>query len=341
MPILILMPILNVNVNVNVNVNAFSSLILENSFRALAARVSIRGSSGHGAHGVHDGVSILFSQKQNQNHNQDQNQNGYRSIADVVGGLHGGKYEFGGDAYASPSPSSSSFDGRGGKSRTTGIGRFASLLDDDDDGDDDDINDNEEEIPNWALKMQPPPRIVNADGDDDDINDNEEEIPNWALKMQPPPRIVNAQGEVGVETIHIKSNADPMDGMVHSSTVIIQNEERTWEKFYAKIMVLVCKEDGELITVPRTRTRDYTDNDIDADIDTDMDMMMNMNTCMVDVKPKSGHLAPRGGASNACDANKPYSDSVTLHIFHRPPKPKHSCSPEGEGKGYAILKKMN
>ena len=181
----------NVNVNVNVNVNAFSSLILENSFRALAARVSIRGSSGHGAHGVHDGVSILFSQKQNQNHNQDQNQNGYRSIADVVGGLHGGKYEFGGDAYASPSPSSSSFDGRGGKSRTTGIGRFASLLDDD------------------------------GDGDDDDINDNEEEIPNWALKMQPPPRIVNAQGEVGVETIHIKSNADPMDGMVHSSNVII------------------------------------------------------------------------------------------------------------------------
>lgn len=128
--------------------------------------------------------------------------------------------------------------------------------------------------------------------DDDDDDDNQEEIPNWARKMQPPAHIVNApiDSQMNVGKIHIKSNNAELNAIVHSSTVIIQNDERTWEKFHAKIMVL--KEDGEFVTVPRNY--------------------------MLDVKPKLGHLAPRGGASNACDANKPYSDSVTLHIFHRP-----------------------
>jgi hypothetical protein len=196
--------------------NPMNIILSKHSFSA-----SVRGSAGAGDDAPRPSLSILFSQ---QNGNQNQNQNGYRSIADVVGGLHGGKYEFGGD---SSSPSQS-FDGRGRGGK--GQSRFASLLDDDDDDDDDDNN--EEEIPNWALKMQPPPHIANA------------------------PMNVGAVGavgvaEIGVETISIKSNADPMDGMVHSSTVIIQNEERTWEKFHAKIMVR--NEDGEFITVARTK----------------------------------------------------------------------------------------
>ena len=38
------------------------------------------------------------------------------------------------------------------------------------------------------------------------------------------------------------------------------------------------------------------------------------------VRPRSGSLAPRGGASNACDASNPYSDSATIQsrsrLFH-------------------------
>mmetsp|Transcript_23132 Transcript_23132/g.34248 ORF Transcript_23132/g.34248 Transcript_23132/m.34248 type:complete len:110 (-) Transcript_23132:162-491(-) len=35
----------------------------------------------------------------------------------------------------------------------------------------------------------------------------------------------------------------------------------------------------------------------------------------VTLQPRSGSLAPRGGASNACDANKPYSDSVQIRVI--------------------------
>jgi len=177
----------------------------------------------------------------------------YRSIADVVGGLHGGKYQFNGD------------DGRGGG------GSAGSLFDN--------------EFSGYGSR-------------DDSCSSNEydeqdEEMPNWAVRMKPP---VPVPPESSLEVIYVPSNSNPMDGMVYSASIVIKNEERTWEKFYAKVMKRNA--DGEFVLLEKEK-----ENDHDHD--------------HVVVKPRSGDLAPRGGASNACDARKPYSDSVTIQIIHQ------------------------
>lgn len=172
----------------------------------------------------------------------------YRSIADVVGGLHGGKYQFDGGA-SSSYLDSSLFSGQGDCSSSQ--------------------NKEEEE-------------------------DNDE-IPNWAKQMQKQlPTVVTTQ------PLKVPSNADPMDGMVYSATVTIKNDERTWEKFYAK--VIYCDEAGNI-----------SSTDVDGCDGNSNDKMM---APMYIVKPKNGHLAPRGGASNACDETNPYSDSVNLRVIH-------------------------
>ncbi len=160
----------------------------------------------------------------------------YRSIADVVGGLHGGKYQFG--------PGSSSFD----QPNFSGTGSRRGINNPDDE--------EPEEIPNWVTRMKPL--------DTDDFHNN-------------------------ADIVSVQSNANKMDGMVHATTVVIQNQERTWEPFYAKVMIR--QESGDFVEVERGY--------------------------QLSVKPRFTHLAPRGGASNACDANKPYSDSVELKVFHQ------------------------
>mmetsp|Transcript_2672 Transcript_2672/g.4546 ORF Transcript_2672/g.4546 Transcript_2672/m.4546 type:complete len:254 (-) Transcript_2672:10-771(-) len=63
-----------------------------------------------------------------------------------------------------------------------------------------------------------------------------------------------------------------------SHTISITNDERSWEKYYA--YVLPNNNVQQLFRLSSLR----------------------------------GHLAPRGGASNACDASKPYSDSAHITI---------------------------
>lgn len=60
------------------------------------------------------------------------------------------------------------------------------------------------------------------------------------------------------------------------NTVSVTNEERSWEKFYA---IVHPPGDGTFV-----------------------------------LSPVSGSLAPRGGASNACDETKPYPDSATIAV---------------------------
>jgi len=62
-----------------------------------------------------------------------------------------------------------------------------------------------------------------------------------------------------------------------SHTIAITNDERSWEKYYAHIL-------------PSNVEQSFR------------------------ISPLRGHLAPRGGASNACDASKPYSDSAHVTI---------------------------
>jgi len=178
----------------------------------------------------------------------------YRSIGEVVGGLHGGKYLFdngigygGGDGDGFYT-TQSAFDGVGSSSCSS----------------------------NGEL------------GEEED-----EEMPNWAKKMQPPSEMSSTTGSDAYETIRIPSNSNPMDGMTYSAKIRIKNDERTWEKFYTKIM---CIENGRLCS--------------------EEEMGVEGKAKPFYVLPRSGHLAPRGGASNACDASNPYSDSVVLQIIH-------------------------
>ena len=154
----------------------------------------------------------------------------YRSIADVVGNLHGGKYQF--NNYGAVGAYDSEYSGCGSGEQYK-----------------------EEE---------------------------EEEMPKWAMRMEP------SQSDIEqAKLIVVPSNLDPMDGMVYYSLIKIQNEERTWEKFFVKIMAK--GQDGKFI---------------------------QQENGLFIAKPTSGSLAPRGGASNACDERNPYSDSAEIKIMH-------------------------
>jgi len=72
------------------------------------------------------------------------------------------------------------------------------------------------------------------------------------------------------------------DGEIQiGDSVQIKNEERTWETFYAFVLSSSSSSDE---TLPLT------------------------------VYPETGSLAPRGGAANVCDENKPYLDSASLTV---------------------------
>ena len=63
--------------------------------------------------------------------------------------------------------------------------------------------------------------------------------------------------------------------------MVLENEEISWEPFYAELV-------GH-----------------------------SESTCLLDLTPFNGTLAPRGGAENACDENKPYSDQCLLTVFRK------------------------
>jgi hypothetical protein len=64
--------------------------------------------------------------------------------------------------------------------------------------------------------------------------------------------------------------------------ITIKNDERSWEKFFAFVL---------------------PSNQVQQDI-----------KCPFEMHPTTGTLAPRGGASNACDASAPYSDSANISV---------------------------
>jgi hypothetical protein len=79
------------------------------------------------------------------------------------------------------------------------------------------------------------------------------------------------------------------NGKSQQLNVSIANKERTWERFYAKI-----------ITSPSTKNASPN------------------NHYHYELEPITGMLAPRGGANNACDANQPYSDAATIAVTIHP-----------------------
>lgn len=131
-----------------------------------------------------------------------------------------------------------------------------------------------------------------ADEDEADVD-----LPNWAIKMKPSEAAV-----ANPQLLHVPSNSDPMDGMQYSASVDLQNEEISWEKFHCKLMVMLANGDFT-----------QADESIKSHIQ---------------VKPKYGSLAPRGGASNACDRTKPYSDRATIRITQGSSSSLHTVNDE-------------
>ena len=166
---------------------------------------------------------LLFSQDPSSN--QSTGDSTPTSIGDITQNLHGGKYQFSDTQYLA----GSSLMGQ----------QFAESL--------------------YSSSFH----------DDEDVfEEDDDELPKWALKLQQPDE------HDGKQLTGILSFND----FVKSHTISITNDERSWEKYYSYIL-------------PNNNLEQY-----------------------FQISPLRGHLAPRGGASNACDASKPYSDSASITI---------------------------
>ena len=206
----------------------------------------LRSSHNENDNGWRTASSISISSSSSSTATNNSNSQEYRSIADVVGGLHGGKYQFGGEAGVT-GISDSAFSGHGGAEFQTEF----------------------EEI-------------------DEEAETETDHLPNWAKELAP-----KEFQTISPLVLSIPSNSNPMDGMVYFASINIQNQERTWEKFHAKIMAKDESETG------------FVDISADASFS---------STSVLSVAPKTGFLAPRGGASNACDASRPYLDTATIRV---------------------------
>lgn len=118
---------------------------------------------------------------------------------------------------------------------------------------------------------------MNDVGDRYQCDDVDIEIPNWA-QMEPP---TNQSPEAIKHLLFSRSDSK------NYANVVVQNSERTWEKFFAKAV---------------RRQQQQIDDSKDED-------------SPFSIKPEFGFLAPKGGANNACDENKPYLDYVKLTVF--------------------------
>ena len=118
----------------------------------------------------------------------------------------------------------------------------------------------------------------NMDNNDEDFMDNEE-IPKWAMRLQQPSEHKKGRQLTGTLTFTSSNN---------THTITIKNEERSWEQYFAYIF----------------RSSDNNNSIAATEASEDLFQLSSVR----------GHLAPRGGASNACDASKPYLDSADIRI---------------------------
>mmetsp|Transcript_37477 Transcript_37477/g.76894 ORF Transcript_37477/g.76894 Transcript_37477/m.76894 type:complete len:250 (+) Transcript_37477:156-905(+) len=106
-----------------------------------------------------------------------------------------------------------------------------------------------------------------------------DQLPKWAESFVP--RTDRLQGTVVLNTER------PSDG------VRIVNDEISWEPFYARLV----SGDGAAGAAAGLAAAG--------------------GGMQVELSPLQGTLAPRGGANNACDASKPYSDACTIFLHLR------------------------
>ena len=114
--------------------------------------------------------------------------------------------------------------------------------------------------------------------------------PSWAFRQVALAEVAAASEQ---PTITLNGGQGLERGPAAGVAVVLANDERTWEPFYTTLEEEFA--DGERRGLRRELL----------------------------VTPTNGTLAPRGGAENACDASKPYSDRCVLTVFREegPPPP--------------------
>jgi hypothetical protein len=112
--------------------------------------------------------------------------------------------------------------------------------------------------------------------DDDDTAMNATMLPRWATRL-------------GTDCAQRRRAA--VDRLVPPCTVIVQNQERTWEPFHVKIVRVL--DDDSVVEVQAEEGGRFT------------------------VWPVRGKLAPKGGALNPYKPTEPYLDSAQVHVLVR------------------------
>lgn len=103
-------------------------------------------------------------------------------------------------------------------------------------------------------------------------------IPSWATRVVDVESPAALRGTISLGEHNV--------GVSQGVAVTIKNDEISWEPFFATFEIL------------EQRTSES-----------------NGITTWVGVTPESGSLAPRGGANNACDGTRPYSDSCHFTVY--------------------------
>ncbi|KAL7465525.1 hypothetical protein ACHAXS_005842 [Conticribra weissflogii] len=133
---------------------------------------------------------------------------------------------------------------------------------------------------------------------DEEDDEGGSRLPKWVLRLKDPNSHV---GKPIAGVLEFDSKEDIGVGSGNSATVSIKNEERSWEKYYAFIIPLWKKiDDDNDWNATHLATQGITDS-------------VHISKFQI-MSPKWGYLAPRGGASNACDESKPYSDGASITI---------------------------
>jgi hypothetical protein len=118
------------------------------------------------------------------------------------------------------------------------------------------------------------------------LMEDNDPIPAWALRMGSATKLGTLDPLQKYPVLFVSS--------CQAATITITNDERSWEHYFCKLVQVTLGGTilDDLAVWPHQQPAD----------------------CVVAVSPTKGHLAPRGGSSNLCDPNNPYSDSAQIQI---------------------------
>lgn len=140
-----------------------------------------------------------------------------------------------------------------------------------------------------ALYSSDPNVIIEADP-----MDNNTHMPTWLQKMGTSEKLGPLTPLENLQVLSFSPTSP-------TTTISITNDERSWEYFYSKIIQV--DPDGTIV-------------DGACILCHDEQLVLGKNGVRVpfSIIPATGQLAPRGGSSNLCDPEKPYSDTEEVLI---------------------------